>query len=159
MYVSIQGRHPHQMKREYYNRKICVHFVIDFKDYFVYDVIMAVWAINRHLGETMIYEENDGVTCDITRIHPAHVPVVKTRQIHNVDNPMDVWRMGVMAVSIGIWRHMEMTMSNGVTHVVKVGDRGNEMITETIPNHGTTRVQHWTYGDAFPWSVDDIPIP
>jgi len=106
----------------------------------------------------MIYKENDGVTCDITRIHPAHAPVVKTRQIYNIDNPMDVWRMGVMAVSIGIWRHMEMTMSNGVTHVVR-DDGGNEMITMTTPTNGNTRICHWTYGVSFPWSVDDISIP
>jgi hypothetical protein len=104
------------------------------------------------LGETMVYEENDGVTCDTIYVDGSTVT-------NNVDNPMNAWHMGVMAVSIGIWRHMEMTMSNGVTHVVKVDDRGNEMITETLPIHGKTRVQHWVYGDSFPWSVDDISIP
>ena len=110
----------------------------------------------------MIYEENDGVTCNITRIHPTHARDC-SMQIYNADNPMDVWRMGVMAVSIGIWSYMEMSMSNGDIHVVKVDDRVNNvtarMITQTFPIHGKTRVQHWVYGDSFPWSVDGIDIP
>jgi hypothetical protein len=109
--------------------------------------------------ETMKYEENDGVTCDITRIHPTHARSLRQRQIYSVDNPMDVWRMGVMAVSIGIWSYMEMSMSNGDIHVVKVDDRGKKMITQTFPVYGIMRVQHWEYGDSFPWSVDGISIP
>ncbi len=101
----------------------------------------------------MVYEENDGVTCGTIWVNGAMVAGSDS------DNPMDVWRMGVMAVSMGIWRRMEMTMPDGVTHVVEVDDRGNGITTETSGIHVKPRSKYWAYGDSFPWSVVDITIP
>jgi hypothetical protein len=35
---------------KFYSRKICPHFIIDFKNYFVVSFVMVEWAIDRLWG-------------------------------------------------------------------------------------------------------------